>query len=118
MIQVRVVYAPALYGEVLASALERTGSIEVTTDPDVAVDAVIFPLNDNDRSQVCLTPELPRDIKLNAASASGDRALIWLPDKGEWEEIRPFELGELIREVLAGRNARRHGSTTILPPMK
>ena len=106
MIRVQVFFEPTLYREVLANALERTGSIEVVTDPDEAVDVVIFPLSGDGQLQACLTPELPHDAKLIAASANGDRALIWLPGGCEWTEVRPFGLDELVREVLAGRDCR------------
>ena len=106
MIRVRVIYEPTLYREVLADALERTGSIEVVTDPDAAVDVVIFPLNCSGQLEAYLTPELPRDAKLIAAAANGEQALIWLPGGCEWTEVRPFGLDELVHEVLAGRNCQ------------
>src|SRR5512136_975843 len=102
MIRVQVVYEPVLYSEALVRALEQSGSIEVVTDPDIAVDMVIFRLDGDGQSQPGWAPAPPPNAKLIAIAATGDQGWIWLPGGSEWKVIRPFGLEQLIREVLAG----------------
>ena len=123
MIRVQVVYEPDLYRDLLAQALEQSGSIEVVTDPASAVDVVIFRLDGDDQLQAGWAPARwapapSPNAKLIAAAAAGDEGWILLPGESTWSVIRPFGLDRLIREVLAGREGRPHGSTADLPPMR
>ena len=101
MIRVQVVYEPLLYGDVLAQVLEQSGSIEVVTDPAIAVDVVIFRLDGDGQLQASWAPAPPPNAKLIAVAATGDQGWILLPGESEWSVIRPFGLDRLILEVLA-----------------
>ena len=118
MIRVQVVYEPILYGDALAHALEQSGSIEVVTDPAIAVDVVIFRLDGDGQWPTGWAPGPSPDAKLIAVAATGEQGWILLPGESKWKVIRPFGLDQLIREVRAGHECRPHSSTADLPPMR
>ncbi len=105
-------------GDVLAQVLEQSGSIEVVTDPAIAVDVVIFRLDGDGQWPAGWAPAPPPNAKLIAVAATGDQGWILLPGESEWSVIRPFGLDQLIREVLAGREYRPLSSPADLPPMR
>ncbi len=104
MPRVRIVYEPTVYAEVFARVLKDLGPVEVVDDPSAGVDVILLPLCDgSDRPQVDLLPDPLPDAKLVAFSMAGSRGLVRLPGQSEWEEVRPFGLGRICLEVLAGR---------------
>ncbi len=102
MICVQIIYEPVVYAEVLAHVLRRFKSIQVVDVPSAGVDVVVFPVDADGKPQTDLLPQPLPNAKLIAASANGQRGLVRLPGEGEWREVSPFALDQLILEVLAG----------------
>jgi hypothetical protein len=105
MLRVWIAYEPRVYADVFARVLEGLGPAEIVGDPSAGVDVIMLPLCDEDgRPHVNLLPDPVPDAKLVAFSPTGTHGLVRLPGRSEWEEIRPFGLGRMLAEVLAGRD--------------
>ena len=103
MPRVWIAYEPMIYADVFARVLEELGPVDIVTDPRLGVDVIVLPLSEAGRPQLDLLPDPAPDAKLVAFSAKGNRGLACLPGHSDWEEIRPFGLGRMFLEVLAGR---------------
>lgn len=112
MPHVRIVYEPSMYAEIFTRVLEALKNVELVHDSLAGVDVIVIPLDDESRPRVDLLPDLPPDTKLVALSAWGECGMILMPGEKDWEEVRPFGLGHLFVEVLAGRERAMGNSTT------
>lgn len=113
--RVWIQYHPKLYLELLTRVLKSLEPVEVVgsshpstsfqlsdgIDPN-RIDVILIPLNEQGRPELeALTAPLSK-TKLIAFSPKGDLGLRLLPGKTDWEEVRPFGLVQLVREVLGG----------------
>jgi hypothetical protein len=63
------------------------------------VDVVVFTLEDSDSPDDPPIPGALEEAKLLAFSPNGDHGFIRSPGETMWEEVRPFSLDDLVREV-------------------
>jgi hypothetical protein len=114
--RVWILYEPQIYCDLFARLLRCTGRIEVIGFKDAGVngsenrngapgpvDVIIFALDSQGEPDLASLPQPPADAKLLAFSSKGDYGLRRLPGEKAWEEVRPFGLEQLIREVQFGR---------------
>lgn len=101
-------YGTKLYTDLITSLLRSHGQVEVVEFPandpytlaHIPCDVIIFSLDSSGKPDLKLLPRAMPDAKLVAFSPSGEYGMRRLPGKGEWEEIRPFGIAQLIQEVL------------------
>jgi hypothetical protein len=108
-------YHPRLYLELFTRVLKSLEPVEVVgysqpwlshqlsdgIDPN-QIDVILIPLNEQGHPEMEELPVPFPKTKLVAFSPKGDRGLRRLPGRTEWEEVRPFGLVQLVREVLGG----------------
>lgn len=112
--RVWIQYHPRLYLELFTRVLKSLEPVEVVgyspsssrhrlfegIDPN-QIDVILIPLNDQGYPEVETLPGLFPEAKLIAFSPKGDRGLRRLPGRTDWEEVQPFGLVHLVREVLS-----------------
>jgi hypothetical protein len=113
--RVWIQYHPKLYLELFTRVLKSLEPVEVVgysppsssprlsegIDPN-QIDVILIPLNEQGHPELEALPVIPPDTKLIAFSPKGDRGLRRMPGRTDWEEVRPFGLVQLVREVLGG----------------
>jgi hypothetical protein len=113
--RVWIQYHPRLYLELFTRVLKSLEPVEVVgsshpsssyrlsegLDPN-QIDVVLIPLNEQGHPELEALPVPLPETKLIAFSPKGDRGLRRLPGRTDWEEVRPFGLVQLVREVLGG----------------
>jgi hypothetical protein len=113
--RVWIQYHPRLYLELFTRVLKSLEPVEVVgysqpwlshqlsdgIDPN-QIDVILIPLNEQGHPEMEELPVPFPKTKLVAFSPKGDRGLRRLPGRTEWEEVRPFGLVQLVREVLGG----------------
>lgn len=111
--RVWIQYHPRLYLELFTKVLKSLEPVEVVghshpssshwssedIDPN-HIDVILIPLSEQGYPELGELPLPLPDIKLIAFSPKGDRGLRRLPGRTDWEEVRPFGLVHLVREVL------------------
>jgi hypothetical protein len=116
--RVWIQYHPRLYLELFTRVLKSLEPVEVVgsshpstsfqlsdgIDPN-QIDVILIPLNEQGYPELEALPVLLSATKLIAFSPKGDRGLRRLPGRTDWEEVRPFGLVQLVREVLGGAKA-------------
>ncbi len=113
--RVWIQYHPRLYLELFTRVLKSLEPVEVlgyshpSSSPRLSegidpnqIDVILIPLNEQGYPELEALPVILADTKLIAFSPKGDRGLRRLPGRTDWEEIRPFGLVQLVREVLGG----------------
>jgi hypothetical protein len=111
--RVWIQYHPRLYLELFTRVLKALEPVEVVgySHPSSSnwlfeginpnqVDVILIPLNEQGYPELESLPLPLPDTKLVAFSPKGDRGLRRLPGRADWEEVRPFGLVQLVREVL------------------
>jgi hypothetical protein len=113
--RVWIQYHPRLYLELFTRVLISLEPVEVvgsshpsssyqlseSIDPN-QIDVILIPLNEQGHPELEELPVPLSKTKLIAFSPKGDRGLRRLPGRTDWEEVRPFGLVQLVREVLGG----------------
>ena len=111
-LRVLIYYSPRLYSELFSSVLKSICGIEVfdmtqetisenqprTKQPDA--DLIITSLDADGKPATDQFPVKIRKSKILAFSPTGDIGLRRMPNSSQWEEISPFGLDQLIREVI------------------
>jgi hypothetical protein len=113
--RVWIQYHPRLYLELFTRVLKSLEPVEVVGYSHPAsnfrlaesinlnqIDVILIPLNEQGYPELEALPVILPDTKLVAFSPRGDRGLRRLPGSTDWEEVRPFGLVQLVREVLGG----------------
>lgn len=114
--RVWILFEPQIYCDLFTNLLQRTGWIEVVNsrgpagnhheagngEPEL-VDVIVFSLDARGQPHLAGLAEPPPGAKLLAFSPKGDLGYRRLPGEETWEEVRPFGLDQLIREVQFGR---------------
>ena len=107
--RVLIFYSPRLYAELFSSVLKSLCGIEIIEsnhDPSSLMsgrsepDIIITSLDDRGRPDVDILPPQAPKSKVLAFSPTGKIGLKRMPDSKQWEEISPFGLEQLIREVI------------------
>ncbi len=111
--RVWIQYHPRLYLELLTKVLKSLEPIEVVgySHPSSShwlskdidsdnIDVILIPINEQGYPELEALPFPFPETKLIAFSPKGDRGMLRLPGRVEWEEVRPFGLVQLVREVL------------------
>lgn len=110
--KVMICYSPRLYAELFISVLKTLCGIEIidadhdsfvegipkSSRPDA--DIIILSLDDDGRPTMEKLPAYTPKSKVLAFSPTGKIGLRRLPNSNAWEEISPFGLDQLIREVV------------------
>ena len=111
--RVWIQYHPRLYLELFTRILRSLELVEVVgySHPSSShwlsegidsnqIDVILIPLNEQGYPELEALPLPFPETKLIAFSPKGDRGLRRLPGRMDWEEVRPFGLVQLVREVL------------------
>ena len=111
--RVWIEYHPRLYLELFTRVLKALEPVEVVgySHPSSSqrlsevlnpnqIDVILIPLDEQAHPELASLPVLLPETKLIAFSPRGDRGLRRLPGRTDWEEVRPFGLVQLVREVL------------------
>jgi hypothetical protein len=110
--RVMIYYSPRLYSELFSSVLNSICGIEVidlkrgffnegqplTNIPEA--DILILSLDDDSKPDLDQFPSNMNKTKVLAFSPIGNVGLRKMPNSTHWEEITPFGLDQLIREVI------------------
>jgi hypothetical protein len=112
--RVWIQYHPRLYLELFTRVLKALEPVEVVgySHPSSShrlskginpkqVDVILIPLDEQGHPELESLPLPHSETKLIAFSPKGDRGLRRLPGRTDWEEVRPFGLVQLVREVLS-----------------
>jgi hypothetical protein len=113
--RVWIQYHPRLYLELFTRVLKSLEPVEVIGHAHPSschwlpegidtnqIDVILIPLDEQGHPELGSLPVPLPESKLIAFSPKGDRGLRRLPGRTDWEEIRPFGLVQLVREVLGG----------------
>jgi hypothetical protein len=114
--RVWILFEPRIYSDLFARLLKCTGMIEVLdwkSSSDLhsgaqnggpgPVDVIILSLDAQGEPELAGLPQPPVEAKLLAFSPKGDYGWRRLPGEKTWEEVRPFGLDQMMREVQFGR---------------
>jgi hypothetical protein len=113
--RVWILFEPQIYCDLFSRILQAAGMMEIiSAEPEQGrlleggtvqdpVDIVIYSLDQQGEPELARLPEPPPEAKLLAFSLKGDYGLRRLPGEKYWEEVRPFGVSQLIREVEVGR---------------
>jgi len=114
--RVWILYEPQIYRDLFSRLLLCAGRVAVVALGDTGVsrsedgdgeqepvDVIIFSLDKQGEPELAGLPQPPPEAKLLAFSPKGDYCLRRLPGEKMWEEVRPFGLNQLLREVQFGR---------------
>jgi hypothetical protein len=110
--RVLIYYSPRLYAELFSTVLKSLCGIEIIDTnletlsdgiqklgrPDI--DIIITSLDEHGRPTMDQIPSQTLRSKVLAFSPTGKRGLKRMPNSKHWEEIAPFGLDQLIREVI------------------
>lgn len=115
--RVIIFYKPRLYTDLFTRLFQCLDTVEVVdiNCPDVpadlwqvdggnGIDVIVCSLDEEGGPDLEYLPARLPDAKLVAFSPVGDSGFRRLPGSSEWEEVRPFGLRQLVKEVLGGRN--------------
>ena len=103
MVRVWIVYSPQLLADLFERLLHNLPTVTVVPHPFNEVDVIVLPLNELGEPELDLLPHPVPPAKLVAVSPLADRALVRLPGRTEWQDVRPFAIHQLLVEVQAGR---------------
>jgi hypothetical protein len=108
-LRILISYSPRLYGELFSTVLRSLCGIEIietSQDPSrlwasrSEVDIIITSLDDRGKPSIDILPTQALKSKVLAFSPTGEVGLRRMPGSKRWEEISPFGLDQLIREVI------------------
>ncbi|MEJ2601160.1 MAG: hypothetical protein P8Z00_22710 [Anaerolineales bacterium] len=119
--RVWIQYHPKLYLELFTRVLKSLEPVEVVgyspslsrhrlsegIDPS-QIDVILIPLNDQGYPELETLPGSFLETKVIAFSPKGDRGLRRLPGRTDWEEVQPFGLVHLVREVLSSSKSSNY----------
>lgn len=107
-----ILYKPRLYRELFKRLFQSVTTLEIiegTTTISLfsrgkagtgrGMDIILLPLNESGDPDMEMLPAPPPYAKLIAFSPTGERGLRRLPGETEWEEVRPYGLGQLLLEL-------------------
>lgn len=111
--RVLILYEPRLYSDLINELIEQLGLLDIVeiaenhsasksndSHNQDDIDVVILPLDGNGRPKTSLLPDYVPDAKLVAFSPDGSLGMRRMPGQGDWVEMRPFGLSQLIVEIL------------------
>jgi hypothetical protein len=110
--RVLIHYSPKLYSELFSSILQLLCGIEIiepepeNNHPETSessnqeADLIILSLDENNQPLLENLPIKPGKSKVLAFSPKGNYGLRRMPHTSVWEELSPFGLDHLIREVI------------------